>query len=52
MVYGNNGDFTEISTYYHGITFDLLELMQFNNLHLSYRFTASFTKLTQIYMKI
>ena len=52
MAYVNNGDFTEISNYYHGIRFDLLKLMQFNDLHLTYMFTGSFTKLTQIYMKI
>ena len=30
---------------------DLLKLMQFNDLHLSYTFTGSFAKLTKIYMK-
>ena len=30
---------------------DLLKLMQFNDLHISYTFTGSFAKLTQIYMK-
>ena len=29
---------------------DLLKLMQFNDLHLLYRFTGSFTKLTQKYI--
>ena len=30
---------------------ELLKLMQFNDLHLSYTFTGSFARLTQIYMK-
>ena len=34
------------------LDFDLPKLMQFNDLHLSYRFTGSITKLTQIYMKM
>ena len=34
------------------LVFDVLKLMQFNDLHLLYRFTGSFTKLTQIYVKM
>ena len=54
MACTNNGDFTEISTYWHGIRIGLLKLMCFNDLHLLYKFTGvhslqSYTD-THVYM--